>query len=244
MSTWRSVILLLSLLASAEFLLANDRTGNNSNQEIYSEIARDARSFLNSSLRQQQQQHYNEASSNWLSDYNSLASSSRLAINSDHELLLDSNYSNYSMHKMRTKRFLDSYQSKPLAECCRRVSFNVKFKELGWDKWILYPKMFDAHLCEGDCALPLKRMRKRVWIHGTGKGQRSVAAARAKVATSVTNHAQIMSILEFKHPEASGKMTKCVSTKLKPLTVIYLNEQGQVKSKQYEDMVVDECGCR
>jgi uncharacterized protein YeaO (DUF488 family) len=166
--------------------------------------------------------------SKWASYYKNLTSSNRLIMNSDHD---ESHYSNNSL---RTKRQLTDYQSQPLAECCRRVSFSVKFTDLGWDKWILFPKMFDAQLCDGDCALPLKRMRKR-------KGHRSIAAA---VATSVTNHAQIMSILENKHPEASGRMTKCVSTKLKPLTVYYLNEQGQIKNKQYADMMVAECGCR
>ena len=50
--------------------------------------------------------------------------------------------------------------------------------------------------------------------------------------------------LEYKHPELNQQMTKCVSTKLKPLTVIFLDEYGQIKTKQYDDMIVEECGCR
>ena len=73
--------------------------------------------------------------------------------------------------------------------------------------------------------------------------QKSYLQSRQSVV-QVTNHAQIMSILEFRHPEINKQMTKCVSTKLKPLTVIFLDEYGQIKTKQYEDMVVEECGCR
>jgi hypothetical protein len=53
-----------------------------------------------------------------------------------------------------------------------------------------------------------------------------------------------MSILEFKNPKQNREMTKCVSTRLKPLTVIFIDEKGLIKTKVYEDMIVDECGCR
>jgi hypothetical protein len=114
---------------------------------------------------------------------------------------------------------------------CKKLDFNVNFVELGWDKWIIFPKMFNAHVCSGDCSLPFSN-NKNLFL-------------TSLKSSSVTNHAQIMSILEFKHPNLNKQqMTKCVSTKLKPLTVVFLDDNGFIKTKQYEDMIVDECGCR
>ncbi len=113
---------------------------------------------------------------------------------------------------------------------CKKVDFNVNFSELGWEKFIIYPKVFNAYLCSGSCMLPYKR---RMYM----------SSPNSAVPLS-TNHAQIMSILEFKNPTANREMTKCVSTKLKPLTVIFVDENGQIKTKVYQDMIVDECGCR
>lgn len=122
---------------------------------------------------------------------------------------------------------------------CRKHDFNVNFYDLGWGKWIIYPKVFNAHRCEGDCSLPSM---------GNYVGRQAQQQSSSRSSTSVvkmTNHAQIMSILELKHPELSSQqMSKCVSTRLKPLTVIFLDERGQIKTKQYRDMIVEECGCR
>lgn len=119
---------------------------------------------------------------------------------------------------------------------CRKQDFNVNFYDLGWGKWIIYPKVFNAHRCEGDCSLP--SIGKHVGRHSESSSSRSISVR-------MTNHAQIMSILELKHPELTNKqMSKCVSTKLKPLTVIFLDERGRIKTKQYRDMIVEECGCR
>jgi hypothetical protein len=134
---------------------------------------------------------------------------------------------------------------------CQKVDFNVNFVELGWDKWILYPKIFNAHLCSGDCSLPLTSQRRKSHFSYSSASSLSPSSSISEASTTysssivqVTNHAQIMSILEFKHPDINKHMTKCVSTKLKPLTVIFLDEYGQIKTKQYQDMIVEECGCR
>jgi hypothetical protein len=139
---------------------------------------------------------------------------------------------------------------------CRKFDFNVNFVDLGWEKWIIFPKIFNAHFCGGSCSLPLTLRQKSLSL-STGPISSSSSSSSsfshsdtiASIsqpfnAVQVTNHAQIMSILEYKHPEMNQQMAKCVSTKLKPLTVIFLDEYGQIKTKQYEDMIVDECGCR
>ena len=128
---------------------------------------------------------------------------------------------------------------------CRKIDFHVNFHELGWDKWIIYPKVFNAHLCVGTCHLPklapqFLRKRKDNRLYG-GAGAGVIPRSLVK---KLSNHAQVMSILEFKYPGLNRQMTKCVSTRLKPLTVISLDEMGRIKTKQYNDMIVEECGCK
>ncbi len=143
---------------------------------------------------------------------------------------------------------------------CRKFDFNVNFVDLGWEKWIIFPKIFNAHFCGGSCSLPLTLRQKSLSLSSGPVSSSSLSLSSSSSSFSnsdtmasmsqpfngvqVTNHAQIMSILEYKHPEMNQQMAKCVSTKLKPLTVIFLDEYGQIKTKQYEDMIVDECGCR
>jgi hypothetical protein len=131
--------------------------------------------------------------------------------------------------KITKKRNDDNKMKRPMTNC-KKLDFNVNFVELGWDKWIIFPKIFNAHMCSGDCSLPFKN--------------HNAFFSSSLRSSIVTNHAQIMSILEYKHPNRNKLMTKCVSTKLKPLTVVFLDENGFIKTKQYEDMIVDECGCR
>ncbi len=172
----------------------------------------------------------------------------------EHYKPINPHYSNFSITKTREKRALVHgkryLQQQKRTNYCRRVDMNVNFKELGWDKWIIFPKVFNAHLCTGDCSLPLRMRKKILSTSYTLNGGSLKPASKlnkessAIISTSATNHAQIMSILEYKHPEMNKDMTKCVSTKLRPLTVVFLDENGQIKTKQYEDMIVEECGCR
>ncbi|KAG8010294.1 Growth/differentiation factor 6-A [Nibea albiflora] len=36
----------------------------------------------------------------------------------------------------------------------------------------------------------------------------------------------------------------CVPTKLSPISILYIDSGNNVVYKQYEDMVVEQCGCR
>lgn len=129
-------------------------------------------------------------------------------------------------HRKTSKR-----KKNKLLTNCKKLDFYVDFIELGWDKWIIFPKMFNAHTCSGDCSL-------------TFTSQKQLSQSSSANLAHVTNHAQIMSILQMKHPLLSKQTTKCVSTKLKPLTVVFLDDNGFIKTKTYKDMIVDECGCR
>lgn len=122
-------------------------------------------------------------------------------------------------------------------ECrCEKRAFFVNLFDLGWGQYFIHPKSFNAYRCVGDCSL--STMGRYYYEPRRGKRRRNVP-------TKVTNHAQVMSILEYKHPELlNANESKCVSTRYKPLFVVFLDERGRMKAKRYEDMIVDECGCR
>ncbi|XP_030637586.1 inhibin alpha chain [Chanos chanos] len=37
---------------------------------------------------------------------------------------------------------------------CRREQIEISFQELGWDNWIIHPKVFSFHYCHGNCSSP------------------------------------------------------------------------------------------
>ena len=162
-------------------------------------------------------------------------------------------------HKFSSAHRLDMLAA--AANACRKVDFHVNFLELGWEKWIIYPKIFNAFACGGSCSvMPIRSIMAHARSSPSSSRvmQGSVVGG---IGVQVTNHAQIMSLLEFRRNSHQGTgtndnssssssnsnsqiMSKCVSTKLKPLSVIFLNEYGEIKTKTYDDMVVEECGCR
>ena len=125
---------------------------------------------------------------------------------------------------------------------CYKHDFIVNFSDLGWQKWILWPTSFNAYFCRGDCLAPVNLFD--AYRRG-GKHRKGKARKHSKNRMSLTtNHAQIMSILEYRNPFAHRQLTKCVSTNFKPLTIVYLDEYNQMATKKYEDMIVDKCVCQ
>ncbi|XP_035670499.1 nodal-like [Branchiostoma floridae] len=101
---------------------------------------------------------------------------------------------------------------------CKKVEFWVDFDHIGWGTWIIYPKRFNAFRCEGVCPTPVDQL-----YHPT-------------------NHAVMTSILNL-HKPGKAPMPCCIPTKLKALSMLYL-EHGEVVLRHHEDMIVDECGCQ
>ncbi|XP_074141462.1 growth/differentiation factor 7 [Sminthopsis crassicaudata] len=102
---------------------------------------------------------------------------------------------------------------------CSRKPLHVDFKELGWDDWIIAPLDYEAYHCEGVCDFPLRSHLEP------------------------TNHAIIQTLMNSMAPEATPPSC-CVPAKLSPISILYIDAGNNVVYKQYEDMVVETCGCR
>lgn len=102
---------------------------------------------------------------------------------------------------------------------CSRRPLRVNFKDLGWDDWIIAPLDYDAHYCEGACDFPLRSHLEP------------------------TNHAVIQTLMNSMDPGISPASC-CVPSKLSPINILYIDSSNNVVYKQYEDMVVESCGCR
>ncbi|KAL4629782.1 growth/differentiation factor 6-A-like [Arapaima gigas] len=102
---------------------------------------------------------------------------------------------------------------------CSKKPLHVNFKELGWDDWIIAPLEYEAYHCEGMCDFPLRSHLEP------------------------TNHAIIQTLMNSMDP-SSTPPSCCVPAKLTPISILYIDSGNNVVYKQYEDMVVESCGCR
>ncbi|XP_059476533.1 bone morphogenetic protein 10-like [Neocloeon triangulifer] len=113
-----------------------------------------------------------------------------------------------------------TYTRKPLKNLCRLKSLYVDFSEIQYDSWVLAPAGYEAFQCVGKCVYPLSK-------HLTP-----------------TKHSIIQTLVHSSNPRKAQKPC-CVPTKLKPISMVYLDENSVITYRlSYEDMVVVECGCR
>nr|AAF19841.1 bone morphogenetic protein 2/4 [Branchiostoma belcheri]ASA40202.1 bone morphogenetic protein 2/4 [Branchiostoma japonicum] len=111
------------------------------------------------------------------------------------------------------------HQRRRLKANCRRHSLYVDFSDVGWNDWIVAPPGYQAYYCHGECPFPLADH------------------------LNSTNHAIVQTLVNSVNPLAVPKAC-CVPTDLSPISMLYLNENDQVVLKNYQDMVVEGCGCR
>lgn len=102
---------------------------------------------------------------------------------------------------------------------CKRHSLYVDFAEVGWNDWIVAPPGYDSHFCHGNCPFPLADH------------------------LNATNHAIVQTMVNSVDPSAVPRAC-CVPTELSPISMLYLDEYEKVVLKNYENMVVEGCGCR
>lgn len=102
---------------------------------------------------------------------------------------------------------------------CRRHSLYVDFSDVGWNDWIVAPPGYQAYYCHGECPFPLADH------------------------LNATNHAIVQTLVNSVNPSAVPRAC-CVPTELSPISMLYLDEYDKVVLKNYQDMVVEGCGCR
>jgi len=102
---------------------------------------------------------------------------------------------------------------------CRRHKLYVDFNDVGWNDWIVAPPGYDAYYCQGECPFPLSDH------------------------LNSTNHAIVQTLVNSVNPTAVPKAC-CVPTELSPISMLYVDEYEKVVLKNYQDMVVEGCGCR
>ena len=104
-------------------------------------------------------------------------------------------------------------------DLCSRKPLYVDFNDVGWDDWIVAPLGYDAYYCDGNCPFPLADNM------------------------NTTNHAIVQTLVNSADPRAAPTAC-CVPTSLSSISMLYSDEFGTVILKQYDEMVVEGCGCR
>ncbi|XP_010605803.1 bone morphogenetic protein 2 [Fukomys damarensis] len=123
----------------------------------------------------------------------------------------------HPLHK-REKRQAKHKQRKRLKSSCKRQPLYVDFSDVGWNDWIVAPPGYHAFYCQGECPFPLADH------------------------LNSTNHAIVQTLVN----SVNSKIPKacCVPTDLSAISMLYLDENEKVVLKNYQDMVVEGCGCR
>lgn len=119
----------------------------------------------------------------------------------------------------RVKRSTQPKGKRRSRDECRRHELYVNFKILGWDDWIVAPAGYHAFYCGGDCP------------------------SQYSDHLNTTNHAIVQSLVHTVYPQTIPKPC-CVPTTLAPISMLYLDENNKAVLKNYNDMVVEGCGCR
>lgn len=114
---------------------------------------------------------------------------------------------------------LPQHQAAKSRPRCHRRRLHVNFKDMGWDDWIIAPLEYDAYHCDGACDFPIRSHLEP------------------------TNHAIIQTLINSMDPDTTPP-TCCVPTRLSSISILYIDSANNVVYKQYEEMVVESCGCR
>ncbi|XP_033641060.1 univin-like [Asterias rubens] len=113
----------------------------------------------------------------------------------------------------------DDAPREPHPNLCQKRRLYVSFRDVGWQDWIIAPMGYQSYFCGGDCPFPLDTV-----LNGT-------------------NHAIIQSLVNSADPTSAPKVC-CAPTKLSAISMLYFDNEDNVVLRQYEDMVVESCGCR
>ncbi|CAL9689901.1 unnamed protein product [Knipowitschia caucasica] len=102
---------------------------------------------------------------------------------------------------------------------CKARRLYIDFRDVGWQDWIIAPQGYMANYCLGECPFPLSEK-----LNGT-------------------NHAILQTLVHSLDPHGTPQPC-CVPIRLSPISMLYYDNNDNVVLRHYQDMVVDECGCR
>ncbi|RWS09451.1 bone morphogenetic protein 2/4-like protein [Dinothrombium tinctorium] len=122
------------------------------------------------------------------------------------------------LSRMRRSNNGRKHRRKGRRDTCRRHALYVDFSDVGWNDWIVAPPGYQAYYCHGECPFPLADHLNH------------------------TNHAIVQTLVNSVNPTAVPKAC-CVPTELSPISMLYVDEYDKVVLKNYQDMVVEGCGC-
>ncbi|CAG9534804.1 unnamed protein product [Cercopithifilaria johnstoni] len=105
------------------------------------------------------------------------------------------------------------------SQSCRTEKLNVRFRDIGWEHWIIAPTSFEAHYCSGTCPFPLKQ------------------------EVNPSNHAIVQSIIHRLGLNPYVPDVCCAPDKMDSLTLLYYDEMDNVVLKNYPRMTVASCAC-
>uniref|UniRef100_A0A8C0HDS0 TGF-beta family profile domain-containing protein n=1 Tax=Chelonoidis abingdonii TaxID=106734 RepID=A0A8C0HDS0_CHEAB len=117
------------------------------------------------------------------------------------------------------KRRSSYYTPVTPSNLCKPRRLYISFNDVGWENWIIAPQGYMANYCLGECPFPLT------------------------AELNSTNHAILQTMVHSLDPEGTPQPC-CVPVRLSPISILYYDNHDNVVLRHYEDMVVDECGCR
>lgn len=104
-------------------------------------------------------------------------------------------------------------------DTCRKVGMYVSFQSLGLSDKIIAPGGFSAHFCKGKCSSSQQK--------------------------KFPNRSTLMALLEKKKGiKVDDDEACCVPTKLGPISVLLFDGNDNIVLQKFDDMVVEECGCK
>ncbi|XP_067416771.1 embryonic growth/differentiation factor 1 [Emydura macquarii macquarii] len=126
---------------------------------------------------------------------------------------------NQQQCKASRKRRSSYYAPVTPSNLCKPRRLYISFSDVGWENWIIAPQGYMANYCLGECPFPLT------------------------AELNSTNHAILQTMVHSLDPEGTPQPC-CVPVRLSPISILYYDNSDNVVLRHYEDMVVDECGCR
>ncbi|XP_040589668.1 bone morphogenetic protein 15 [Mesocricetus auratus] len=102
---------------------------------------------------------------------------------------------------------------------CSLHTYKVSFHQLGWDHWIIAPRLYTPNYCKGFCG--------RVLPYGLNSPNHAIIQS---LVNELVNH--------------SVPQPSCVPYKFLPMSILLVEANGSILYKEYEGMIAQSCTCR